>query len=256
MTTNTIYPSLNNKTVLITGGGSGIGAALTTAFVRQGATVAFIDIDTLASEQLIESLRTENSDHRVEFHRCDIRDIASLQTTIADINAALGPITALVNNAANDDRHDWRDVTPEYWDERMAINLRPQFFTIQAVAPAMIDAGGGSIINFGSVSWQKAQGYMPGYTTAKAAVHGLSRTMARDLGEANIRVNTVVPGAVITQRQLDNWIGPDDEAQIQSQQCLKKRLLPEHLAPMALFLAADESAGCTAQEFIVDGGVV
>ncbi len=165
-----------------------------------------------------------------------------------------GAIRVLVNNAANDDRHDWQSVTADYWDERMAINLRPQFFAIQAAAPGMAEAGGGSIINFGSISWKVALGGMPGYTTAKAAIHGLTRGMARDLGESNIRVNTIIPGAIITERQLDKWIKPEDEARIQANQCLKQRLLPEHVAPTVLFLAADDSAGCTAHEYFIDAG--
>lgn len=254
MRASAIYPSLKDKNVFITGGGSGIGACLTSAFVRQGARVALVDIDDDASHNLVDSLRSEAPDHDVTFYHCDIRDIPSLQATIAEIEQIHGPIGVLVNNAARDDRHDWREVTPAYWDERMAINLRPQFFTIQAVAPQMARAGGGSIINFGSISWKLAQGNMPGYTTAKAAVHGLTRTMARDLGESNIRVNTVIPGAIMTARQLEKWIAPEDEERIHANQCLKQRLLPEHLAPTVLFLAADDSAQCSAQEYVVDGG--
>lgn len=254
MSNSAIYPSLESRHVFITGGGSGIGAALTSAFVRQGARVTFIDIDEHASANLVNSLRAEKPDAQVTYQYCDIRDIAALQESIRQAVEHYGAVRVLINNAARDDRHDWREVTPEYWDERMAINLRPQFFTIQAVAPGMADAGGGSIINFGSISWKLAQGNMPGYTTAKAAVHGLTRTMARDLGESNIRVNTIIPGAIMTERQLDKWITPEAEQQIQSNQCLKQRLLAEHLAPTALFLGADDSGQCSAQEYVVDGG--
>jgi NAD(P)-dependent dehydrogenase (short-subunit alcohol dehydrogenase family) len=227
---------------------------LTTAFARQGSVVTFVDIDDAAGQRLVGQLRAENSVHAVHYYPCDIRDIVKLQTTIGEIEQKHGPITVAVNNAARDDRHDWRNVTPEYWDERMAINLRPQFFTIQAVAPQMQRAGVGSIINFGSISWKCAEPGMPAYTTAKAAIHGLTRTMARELGESHIRVNTVTPGAIITERQLEKWISAEDEARIQAHQCLKQRLLPEHIPPIVLFLAADDSAQCTAQEYIVDGG--
>lgn len=254
MSNSAIYPSLESRHVFITGGGSGIGAALTTAFVRQGARVTFVDIDEQSSNTLLDKLRAEKADAQVTYRYCDIRDIAALQESIRQAVESYGAVRVLINNAARDDRHDWREVTPEYWDERMAVNLRPQFFTIQAVAPGMADAGGGSIINFGSISWKLAQGNMPAYTTAKAAVHGLTRTMARDLGESNIRVNTIIPGAIMTERQLDKWITPEAEQQIQSNQCLKQRLLAEHLAPTALFLSADDSGQCSAQEYVVDGG--
>ena len=247
------YPSLKDRTVFITGGGSGIGGALTRAFHTQGAHVAFIDIDEQASQRLITELETETG-RAPWFRRCDIRDIDSLQEAIRDAGQALGPIRVLVNNAANDDRHDWRQVDTQYWDDRMAINLRPLFFAIQAAAPQMIQAGGGSIINFGSISVQLALGGLAAYVSAKAAVHGLTRTFARDLGVDAIRVNTVVPGCIMTERQLEKWITPEDEARIQEHQCLKLRLLPEHVAPTVLFLAADDSAQLTGHEFPVDGG--
>ncbi|MES1937761.1 SDR family NAD(P)-dependent oxidoreductase [Salinisphaera hydrothermalis] len=254
MTQSAIYPSLEGRTAFVTGGGSGIGAELVSALTRQKANVHFVDIDVAASEALVARLQDESGDHRVAFTHCDIRDVDRLQQTIRDVEAEHGAIRVLVNNAANDDRHDWQSVTADYWDERMAINLRPQFFAIQAAAPGMANAGGGSIINFGSISWKVALGGMPGYTTAKAAIHGLTRGMARDLGESNIRVNTIIPGAIITERQLDKWITPEDEARIQANQCLKQRLLPEHVAPTVLFLAADDSAGCTAHEYFIDAG--
>lgn len=247
------YPSLEARVVFVTGGGGGIGAALTRAFHLQGARVAFVDIDDSASQALCDELLAETG--QIPWYRhCDIRDIASLTATIDEAIEALGPIRTLVNNAANDDRHDWRKVSVDYWDERMSLNLRPMFFAAQAVADRMADAGGGSIINFGSISVRLALGGLPAYVTAKAAVHGLTRSLARELGEQNIRVNTVLPGCIMTQRQLDKWISPEDEARIQEHQCLKQRLEPAHVAPTVLFLAADDSAQLTAQEFPVDGG--
>ncbi|MDN6322033.1 MAG: SDR family oxidoreductase, partial [Halomonas sp.] len=206
-----------------------------------------------ASEALVAELSAETGNAPLYYH-CDIRDVASLQQVIAEASQNVGPIHALINNAANDDRHSWRDVDVAYWDERMSLNLRPMFFAAQAAAEQMIKAGGGSIINFGSVSVQMALGGLPLYVTAKAAVHGLTRSLARDLGEHNIRVNTLVPGAVMTERQLEKWIGPDDEAAIQERQCLKLRLEPQHIAPIALFLASTESQAITGQELAVDGG--
>jgi NAD(P)-dependent dehydrogenase (short-subunit alcohol dehydrogenase family) len=185
---------------------------------------------------------------------CDIRDISALQAAIAKAGKTHGPIGTLVNNAANDQRHDWKDVTPDYWDERMATNLRPMFFAIQAVVPQMRKRRGGSIINFGSISWKIPQGGMPAYTTAKAAVHGLTRGMARDLGQDRIRVNTVVPGWVMTERQLTLWVTAETEKALDAAQCLKGRIQPVDLARMALFLASDDSRMCTAQEFTVDAG--
>ncbi|SDM60543.1 NAD(P)-dependent dehydrogenase, short-chain alcohol dehydrogenase family [Franzmannia pantelleriensis] len=247
------YPSLDERVVFVTGGGGGIGAALVKAFHHQGARVAFVDIDDAASQTLCRDLEAQTG-RAPDYHRCDIRDIAALQAVIDQVSERHGPIRTLINNAANDDRHDWRDVSVDYWDERMSLNLRPMFFSSQAVAERMAQAGGGSIINFGSISVRLALGNLPTYVTAKSAVHGLTRSLARDLGEQNIRVNTVVPGCIMTERQLDKWIGPEDEARIQQHQCLKVRLAPEHVAPMVLFLAADDSAQLTGQEFPVDAG--
>lgn len=247
------YPSLVNQVVFITGGGSGIGAELTRAFHLQGAQVAFIDIDQTASLALIEKLKAETG-RAPWFQVCDIRDIAALRKVIEDVGEQLGPISVLVNNAASDDRHDWRTVEPEYWDDRVNINIRPAFFAIQAVASQMIKAGKGSIINFGSISIQLAAGEMPAYVTAKSATHGLTRAMARSLGEHGIRVNTIVPGCIITERQLEKWISPEDEINIQKHQCLKFRLVAEHVAPAVLFLASDASQAITATELPVNGG--
>lgn len=244
------YPSLEGRVVFVTGGGSGIGACLVEAFAAQGARVAFVDIDRDASTALVERLANPL------FLPCDIRDVAALRGAIAETAERLGDIAVLLNNAASDDRHAWQDVTPDYWDDRMAINLRPQFFAAQAAIPQMRRRGGGSIVNFGSISWKIGQGGMAAYTTAKAAIHGLTRSLARDLGPDNIRVNTLLPGAIETGRQRRLWTTPEAEAQILAGQSLKFRLQPAHVAALALFLAAEDSAGCTAQEFTVDGGWV
>ncbi|MGQ4877724.1 SDR family NAD(P)-dependent oxidoreductase [Billgrantia sp. LNSP4103-1] len=247
------YPSLDERVVFITGGGSGIGAALTRAFHLQGARVAFVDIDDAASQALVEALQAETG-RAPRYRRCDIRDVEALQAAIAEVGRELGPIHTLVNNAANDDRHTWQEVDVAYWDERMSLNLRPMFFAAQAAAHQMIEAGGGSIVNFGSISVQMAIPELSTYVTAKAAVHGLTRSLARDLGRYNIRVNTLVPGSILTERQLQKWIGPEEEASIQAHQCLKQRLEPEHVAPTVLFLAADDSTQLTGASIPVDGG--
>jgi NAD(P)-dependent dehydrogenase (short-subunit alcohol dehydrogenase family) len=248
-----VYPSLRDRVVLVTGGASGIGAEEVTQFARQGAKVAFLDIADDAATRLIEALQREGLSTPL-YLPCDLRDIAALQTAIAEIGRRLGPITVLVNNAANDQRHDWQEVTVEYWDERMANNLRHQFFAIQAVAPMMRQAGGGSIINFGSISWHTNHGDMPAYTTAKAGVEGLTKGMARDLGMYGIRVNCVIPGWIMTQRQIDLWLTPEAEANLLRAQCLKAKLVPEDVARMVLWLASDDSRMCSAQLWVVDGG--
>jgi NAD(P)-dependent dehydrogenase (short-subunit alcohol dehydrogenase family) len=249
------YPSLRDKVVFVTGGGSGIGAAIVESFVDQGARVAFVDIAEAASRKLCEDLRAQYG-AAPTFIPCDITDIAALQAAIAQAAGELGDLDVLVNNAANDTRHDWQDVSVAYWDERMAINLRPMFFAIQAAAPLMRRRGGGSIINFGSISWKMALGGMPAYVATKAAVHGLTRGMARDLGRNGIRVNTVLPGWVMTERQLALWVDAAAEQLIDRSQCLTGRVLPVDLARMVLFLAAPDSRMCSAQEFTVDGGWV
>ena len=247
------YPSLRDRVVLVTGGASGIGAEEVSAFARQGAKVAFVDIADEAADHLIGGLRQEGLEAPL-YQRCDLRDIPALQAAIADIGQRLGPITVLVNNAANDQRHSYQDVTVEYWDERIATNLRHQFFAIQAVAPMMRDAGGGSIINFGSISWHTNQGGMPAYTTAKAGVEGLTKGMARDLGEYRIRVNCVIPGWIMTKRQIDLWLTPEAEANLLKQQCLKTKLVPADVARLVLWLGADDSRMCSAQLWVVDAG--
>ena len=188
------------------------------------------------------------------FLPCDLRDIAALQAAVAETQRRLGAITVLVNNAAHDERHAIEQVTPEYWDDRFAVNLRHQFFAAQAVAPGMAAAGGGSIINLGSTSWLVGQGGMPAYLSAKAAVAGLTRALARDLGPKNVRVNCIVPGWIMTERQVALWLTPEGEAELLRRQCLKRRLLPEDIARVVLFFAADDSAACTNQSYVVDGG--
>ncbi|WP_428485572.1 SDR family NAD(P)-dependent oxidoreductase [Rhodopila sp.] len=247
------YPSLRDRVVLVTGGASGIGAEEVTQFARHGAKVAFLDIAEEAAGILIASLREAGMPPPL-FLPCDLRDIAALRAAIATVNRRLGAVTVLVNNAANDQRHNYEDVTVEYWDERMATNLRHQFFAIQAVAPMMRTAGGGSIINFGSISWHAGQGGMPAYTSAKAAVEGLTKGMARDLGPHGIRVNTVIPGWIMTQRQIDLWLTPEAEANLLRAQCLKAKLVPADVAHMVLWLASDDSRMCTSQSWVVDAG--
>jgi len=248
-----IYPSLRDRVVFITGGASGIGAEHVAEFAGQGAKVAFVDIADDAAGALVQRIATAG--HPAPLYRhCDLKDVAALRAVIAEVGRTLGPITVLVNNAANDQRHKFEDVTVEYWDERLATNLRHQFFAIQAVAPMMRAAGGGSIINFGSVSWHALQGGMPAYTTAKAAVEGLTRGMARDLGPDGIRVNTVIPGWIMTDRQITLWLTPEGERNLMQVQCLKEKLVPADVTRMVLWLAADDSRMCTAQLWVVDAG--
>ncbi len=239
------YPSLKGKRVLLTGGASGIGAATVAAFAAQGADTAFIDLDGDAAAEVAAKTGAR-------YELCDLRDISALQAAIS----ALGPFDVLVNNAARDDRHDWTEVTAEYWDERQNTNLRHMFFAIQAVAPNMIEAGGGSIINVGSNSWMETKGGFPAYATAKSAVHGLTRTMARDLGAHNIRVNALVPGWIMTERQKNLWVTDEGIAMQKTAQCLPTLIEPVYVARMALFLASDDSAMCTASTFIVDAGSI
>ena len=251
--TTALYPSLRDRAVFVTGGASGIGAAEVAAFARQGARVAFVDIADEPAAELCASLRGAGYPEPL-FQHCDLTDIAALQAAIVAASEKLGPVTVLVNNAANDQRHAWQDVTPAFWDERMATNLRHQFFAIQAVAPMMKAAGGGSIVNFGSISWHTNQGGMPAYTTAKAAVEGLTKGMARDLGPDGIRVNTVIPGWIMTQRQIDLWLTPEAEKDLMRAQCLKEKIYPDDVANLVLWLASDDSRMCTSQMWVVDGG--
>lgn len=244
------YPSLAGKTVLVTGGASGIGAEIVRAFAVQGSRVGFIDLDAQASARLA----SESGD--ITYEICDLRDIAALKTAFAALRERLGPTSVLVNNAARDDRHEWRDVTPEYWDDRMNTNLRHQFFAIQTVAPDMISLGGGSIINLGSNSWWEAAGGFPAYATAKAAVHGLTRTMARELGQHRIRVNAVVPGWIMTERQKELWATPEKLEAHRRRQCLPDLIEPVFVARMVLFLASDDARMCTAGSYMVEAGSI
>ena len=246
------YPSLKGVPVVVTGGASGIGAETVRAFAEQGANVGFVDIDAERGSALASELSAAGA--TVRFEACDLRDIDALRSALAALETAHGACGVLVNNAARDDRHGFADVTPDYYDERMATNLRHQFFAIQAVAPGMIAAQKGSIVNLGSVSWMQAMGGMPVYASAKAAVHGMTRSFARDLGQHRIRVNTVVPGWVMTERQKELWATPEGVAAHLERQCIPVEIEPVALARMILFLASDDAAMCTAQNFFVDAG--
>ncbi|UUV06522.1 SDR family NAD(P)-dependent oxidoreductase [Ruegeria sp. YS9] len=245
------YPSLAGKTVFITGGAGGIGAETVRAFAEQGAKVGFLDLNADAGLALLSELDGEHA-----FAQCDLRDIDEMNAAIGQLVEELGDADVLVNNAARDDRHDWREVTPDYWDERMATNIRHMFFAIQSVAPGMIAKGAGSIINIGSNSWWEAGAGFPAYATAKSAVHGLTRTMARELGDHRIRVNTVVPGWIMTQRQKDLWVTPEALAKQIDRQCLPDPIDPVYVARMVLFLASDDAAMCSAGNFMVEGGSI
>jgi NAD(P)-dependent dehydrogenase (short-subunit alcohol dehydrogenase family) len=248
------YPSLNGAVVFVTGGASGIGEQIVRAFAAQGSKVGFVDLDRERGTALAEELAGGAA--ALQFEVADLRDIAALKAAFGALEAALGPATVLVNNAARDDRHGWQEVTAEYYDERIATNLRHMFFAIQAVAPGMIAAGKGSIINFGSNSWWEAAGGMPVYTTAKAAVHGMTRAFARDLGPHRIRVNTVVPGWVMTERQKALWASPEALERHRRRQCLPDLIEPVYLARMVLFLASDDAAMCTANNYMVEAGSI
>ncbi|MDB5540115.1 MAG: 3-oxoacyl-ACP reductase [Devosia sp.] len=246
------YPSLNGMPVIVSGGASGIGEGIVRAFAAQGSKVGFVDIAAEAGEKLAAELNAAGAS--VQFTRCDITDIPAYQAAIKGFEAAHGPTLALVNNAANDQRHDIADITPEAWDERIAVNLKHAFFAAQAVAPGMVAAGRGSIINFGSVSWMVLSSQLTVYTAAKAAMHGMSRSMAREYGKHGVRANTLVPGWIMTERQLTLWATEEGLKALDAQQALKGRLYPEDIARMVLFLAADDSRMISGQDFVVDGG--
>jgi D-xylose 1-dehydrogenase len=247
------YPSLANKTVLITGGAQGIGAAAVQLFAQQSARVAFLDLAESPARALIEDL-APHCIHPPIFIACDVTSIPALQSAIAEISSKLTPPTILINNAANDDRHRFEDVTPEYWDQRMAVNLRHQFFAAQAVAPGMKSAGGGSIINMSSISYIIPTPNLSLYNMAKAAIAALTRSLAHDLGPNNIRVNSVLPGAILTERQTRLYMSPAYEQRVFNAQYLKRHILPEDVARLILFLAADDSSAITSQNHIIDGG--
>lgn len=247
------YPSLDGRPVLVTGGATGIGAAIVELFHAQGSRVAFLDIAEEPSQALVERLSSAPGTPPV-FLPCDLRDIGRLRSAVREAADAVGPLRVLVNNAANDERHRLEDVTPDYWDDRVAVNLKHQFFAAQAAAPIMRAAGGGSIINFGSTSWMIGLGGMAAYTACKSAVLGLTRSLARDLGGDGIRVNSIAPGWVMTQRQLDLWVTEEGRREIFLRQCIKRLLMPDDVARLVLFLAADDSAMITNQSHVVDGG--
>ena len=248
-----IYSDLKDKKVFITGGGSGIGASIVEHFCEQGSNVFFIDINEKSSNKLVSNCKNKKFSVPT-FINCDLLNIKFLQNTISKIISDNGVIDILVNNAANDERHSIDEVTEEFWNERMNINLRHYFFTVQSVKKAMIENKGGSIINIGSVSWMIGQGGMAAYTAAKSGVVGLTRSFARDLGEFNIRVNSVVPGWVMTERQIEKWLTPESEADMMKKQCLKHKLMPSDIAKTVLFFGSDASSGCTNQDYIVDKG--
>ena len=255
MSGSAIYPDHEGRSVLVTGGGSGIGAQIVRRFCEQRSKVAFLDIDAGCGEGLVATLRAEGLGAPLFLH-CDLRDIAALQAAVARAGEVNGPITALVNNAARDDRHPFATVTPEYWDERFAVNLKHQFFAAQAVHPMMKAAGGGSVINMGSTSWMVGQGGMAAYTAAKSAVLGLTRSLARDWGPDNIRVNSIAPGWIMTERQKTMWLTPEGEKELMTRQCLKRQLVPDDIARVVLFMTSEASSAMTNQSYIVDGGWV
>jgi D-xylose 1-dehydrogenase len=249
-----IYSDLKDKVVLVTGGGSGIGETIVRQFALQQARVAFIDIAVEPSRTLLQELTASGA--RLLFENLDLTDVAALKKGIARIKQHFGQIEILINNAANDERHATETVTEQIWDSRMAVNLKHQFFCAQAVLPDMKTAGKGVIVNLGSISWMIGQGGMAGYSAAKSAVLGLTRSLARDYGPFGIRVNAVAPGWIMTRRQLDRWVTPEAEAEIMARQCLKRKLQPAEIAKFIVFLSSDEASACTSQQYVVDGGWV
>ncbi|GAA6208676.1 SDR family oxidoreductase [Cognatishimia sp. WU-CL00825] len=246
------YPSLSGKVAFVTGGATGIGAEMVSAFAKQNCKVGFVDIQEGAATELSHKLRLEGA--TVWFCKTDVTDVEALKKAISDCEAALGPIDVLVNNAANDTRQSWQEVTSFSWDVTMNVNLRPAFFSIQAVASAMKHRGHGSIINFGSISWKAKHGGMPVYVTAKAAIHGLTRSFVNELGSSGVRINTVLPGWVLTERQLNEHWDNSSASTLDQNQALKGRIQPCDTAALVMFLASDDSRMCTGQEFTVDGG--
>ncbi|WP_336331440.1 SDR family oxidoreductase [Pseudomonas putida] len=247
------YPSLNNKVVLITGGASGIGKSLVEHFHDQGCQVAFVDLNHEAGVAVVDELGQKDG-HAPYFEACDLKDLDALKAVIDRVNAKFGAITVLVNNAGNDDRHKLDSVTSEYFDDRIAVNLKHQLFTAKYIHEQMKAAGGGSIINFSSITWMDADGDCPVYVTAKAAIVGLTRALATELGPEGIRVNAIAPGWIMTERQVTKWLDENGERTIKTRQALLGKLYPPDVARMALWLAADDSRMCSKQTFIVDGG--
>jgi D-xylose 1-dehydrogenase len=247
------YPGLNQRTAFVTGGGSGIGAAIVYELARQGVRVAFVDIAPEPSKDLVAAIAQEGWP-TPWWRECDVRNAEALQSAIADASQELGDFWILVNNVANDDRHTLEEVTPAYYDERISINQRPAFFAIQSVVPGMKRLGGGSVINLGSTGWQSKGDAFPCYSIAKSSVNGLTRGLARTLGRDRIRINTVSPGWVMTERQIKLWLNAETEPALAQHQCLPDRMKPQDIAHMVAFLASDAASMCTAQEFTVDAG--
>jgi NAD(P)-dependent dehydrogenase (short-subunit alcohol dehydrogenase family) len=249
------YPSLRDRVVIVTGGASGIGEAIVEAFAANDSRLAFLDVQTEAAEALIARLAPQSA-HEPLFLSCDLTDLSALQASLRAIVDRLGSVDVLVNNAGNDTRHTIEDVTPEFWDRTIAINLRQQFFMAQGVIPAMRQARRGSIINMSSIAWVIPSTHVPVYVAAKAGIVGMTRTLAHELGRDNIRVNAVLPGAILTERQRRLWLTPEYEAEVLANQAIKRLILPEEVARLVLFLAADDSAAITNQSYVIDGGWV
>ena len=242
------YSSLEGRTVLITGGASGIGAGIVRGFARNRARVAFLDVDRAAGEALA-------AESGARFQACDVTDVDALRAAVAEVESALGPVRALINNAGNDQRHTLEEITPEVWDAALSVNLRQQFFTAQAVAEGMKAAGGGSIVNLSSTAWLIGIPELVPYTSAKGGVIGMTRSLGAALGAYDIRVNAILPGAVMTQRQMDLWYTPESKAAVVARQTIQRDLLEDDIADAALFLAADDSRMITKQCLVVDGGL-
>ena len=249
-----IYSDLKGKTVFVTGGASGIGKAIVESFVSQQSHVVFFDINETTGQLLANKLAAEGG--LAHFFKVDLTDIDALQTVFTEAKAQYGPVHILINNAAHDERHPTETVTSAYWDDRIAVNLKHQFFAAQAVLPDFIAANQGVIVNFGSTSWLAGQGGMAAYSASKAGVLGLTRSLARDYGSYNVRVNAIAPGWIMTERQIEKWLTPEGEAELLRRQCLKRKLLPSEIARFTVFLASEEASACTAQHYIVDGGWV
>ena len=250
-----IYPDLSGKVVIVTGGAGGIGEAIARSFVRQGCKVGVLDLDVERGRRL-EAELAGGGTGELRFSPCDLTDVAALKASIAGLREALGPVDILINNAANDQRHATLEVTPGYWDGRIAVNLRHQFFAAQAVLPDMIAKQAGVILNMGSNSWMIGQGGMVAYTACKSAVLGLTRSLARDFGPDGVRVMAVAPGWIMTERQLELWVTPETEKEIFERQCLKRKLVPDDIARFVVFMASEDAGACTNQHYVVDGGWV
>jgi NAD(P)-dependent dehydrogenase (short-subunit alcohol dehydrogenase family) len=249
-----VYSDLAGKVVLVTGGASGIGEAIVRRFAQQKSIVVFFDIKVEEGARLARELSSQGLG--AHFLNVDLTDIAALRAGVADARKVHGPVNVLVNNAAHDERHSTEEMTPEYWDGRIAVNLKHQFFAAQAVLPDMKAANEGAIINFGSVSWMVGQGGMAAYTASKSGVLGLTRSLARDYGPYNIRVNAIAPGWIMTHRQIEKWLTPEGVEELMHRQCLKRKLVPDEIAKFTVFLASDEASACTSQQYVVDGGWV